>query len=124
LAGNETTKRGFFKKLSNGDFGLAKTFWLYGVLVGLILDSIVIITISADDEPIVMSSISLVFILLFIIYEIPVFMGIWRTGNRYEGSKIWVTLAKIAVVAGIIWLLLNLILAGGIIYGLLEGNIV
>ncbi len=28
----------FFAKLTNGDFGLAKTYWVYGVLVGFILN--------------------------------------------------------------------------------------
>ncbi len=31
-----TTERGFFSKLSNGDFGLAKTFWLYNILVSVV----------------------------------------------------------------------------------------
>ena len=28
----------FLNKLSNGDFGLAKTYWVYGVLVGFIMN--------------------------------------------------------------------------------------
>ncbi|MFO8020506.1 MAG: hypothetical protein R6U96_17925 [Promethearchaeia archaeon] len=31
-------QRGFFSKLVNGDFGLAKTYWLYGFVVGLIIN--------------------------------------------------------------------------------------
>ena len=28
--------KGFFSKLINGDFSLARTYWLYGVVVGIV----------------------------------------------------------------------------------------
>ena len=34
--GNE--HKGFFSKLSSGDYGLAKTYWLYGVVAGIVGD--------------------------------------------------------------------------------------
>jgi len=35
--GSETIEKGFFGKLSNGDFGLAKTYWRYGVGVQFVV---------------------------------------------------------------------------------------
>lgn len=34
-------QKGFFSKLSAGDFGLAKTYWLYGVVVGIVINLVI-----------------------------------------------------------------------------------
>jgi zinc-ribbon domain len=39
--------RGFFTKLLHGDYGLAKTYWLYGMLIG----SIIFIVLSIFKSP-------------------------------------------------------------------------
>lgn len=98
-AANDTTRteKGFFGKLANGDFGLAKTYWLYGVLAGGVLVGVV-----GNIFSNVVTSIGglVIFMLASTAYEIPVFLGTWRAANKYQGPKIWAVLAKIAVVLG------------------------
>ena len=107
MSDNETNadKQGFFNKLSSGDFGLAKTYWVFGVLVGIaigILSSI--LGVFAGIGGIVCIS------LLHTIYVIPVALGTWRASNAYSGNKIWAILAKIAIVLGAISLIANWIM--------------
>jgi len=98
---NDSTEKGFFGKLANGDFGLAKTYWLYGVLVGFIVNIAI--------KPITSIGLLVIIMLAYTAYEILVFMGTWRAANKYQGSKIWAALAKIAVVLGVIMLVVGLI---------------
>jgi gas vesicle protein len=96
----ETPQRGFFGKLVNGDYGLAKTYWLYGGLVGGIAGGIVSLI------PELVQSIGLFFILMLCgtAYHITIAIGTWRAASKYQGSKIWAVLAKISVVIGLIFL--------------------
>jgi hypothetical protein len=96
-----TTEKGFFGNLSNGDFGLAKTYWLYGVLVGFV--------VNIAMTPITSIGLLIIVMLAYTAYEIPVIMGTWRAAKKYEGSKIWAVLAKIAVVLGAISLSLGIV---------------
>ena len=100
--GPTENKRGFFVKLANGDFGLAKTFWLYGILVSIVVKLI--------SEAVTSIGGLVILILAFMAYNIPLLMGIWRAANKYHGPKIWAVLAKIEV-----WLW-----TAGLVLGLLE----
>lgn len=99
--GVSLAEKGFFGKLLNGDFGLAKTYWLYGVLVAFIL-SIPIKFITSIESIIII-------ILLSGVYQITVLMGVWRAANKYKGLKLWAVLAKIAAVLGLFILMLGVI---------------
>ena len=96
-----TTAKSFLRKLSRGDFGLAKTYWIYGVIVGFILNIAM--------KPITSIGLLAVIMLVYTAYEILVLMGTWRAADKYEGSKIWAVLAKIAVILGAIMLAVGLI---------------
>jgi DedD protein len=96
-----SSEKGFFGKLSNGDFGLAKTYWLYGVLIDFVGGIAIQLITSIGLFAIVM--------LAYTAYRIPVIMGIWRAASKYEGYKIWAVLAKIAAVLGVIMLAVGLI---------------
>lgn len=91
---------GFFGKLARGDYGLAKTYWLFGVLVGVI----VTILCSIIKSP---GMIAIAF-LAYTAYEIPVIMGIWRSATKYTGTKAWAVLAKVACVLGPLMLVAGL----------------
>ena len=97
--------KGFFKKLSDGDFGLAKTYWLYGVLVGF-ASNIVMAVVGMSESMILI----IIPMLAFTVYYIFQLMGVWNSSNRYTGSKVWAILAKIAVVLGAITLVLTVLL--------------
>lgn len=81
----------FFGKLANGDFGLAKTYWLYGVLV------VVVVSIITSLSDIRSAAFETVFLLGVLVYAILVNMGVWRAANKYQGPKVWANLAKFFV---------------------------
>jgi hypothetical protein len=99
--GTGSSEKGFFSKLADGDFGLAKTYWLYGVLVGVIVNIV--------SKAISSVSVLLVFMLVYTAYEVPVIMGTWRASGKYKGPKVWAVLSKIAVILGIISLVIGLL---------------
>ncbi|MGO2137040.1 MAG: hypothetical protein ACTH3S_16615 [Marinobacter sp.] len=92
--------KNFFSKLTSGDFGLAKTYWLFGVVVGIVLNLIIKFTPSIGGL--------LVILALAVVYQVMVLLGVWRAANRYQGRKAWTILAKIAAVLGWLGVLANL----------------
>ncbi len=97
-----TTERGFFSKLSNGDFGLAKTFWLYNILASVVANILMKLVVSIEF---------LIFVLVAIIaYSIPALIGLWKSASKYNGSKIWSVLAKIWPVFSVISLIFTILL--------------
>lgn len=100
--GDSNPEKGFWKKLSSGDYGLAKTYWLFGVLVGFVFNILVNLVSSVD--------IIIAMLLLFIGYSIPLYLGIWRAANRYAGSKVWSVLAQIMTIISVLILVYTFIL--------------
>ena len=90
----ESGNQGFFSRLSSGDFGLAKTYWLYGVVIGVALNMVLKVVTSLG--------VLAVAIVLVTIYQAMVLLGVRRAASRYQGWKGWAILAKIATVLG--WL--------------------
>ena len=97
------TGKGFFEKLQDGDFGLAKTFWLYGALVSFIASIIMELT------AIISIGFLAIIKLPYTVYGAAVIMGTWRAANKYEGPEIWAVLAKITAVLDAIMLIVGLI---------------
>lgn len=81
----------FISKLIRGDYGLAKTYWLFGVLGNIILSA---------PLPFIAEELILVLYLPLLSYSVVVLIAVWRAANRYRGPKYWATLAKIATVLG------------------------
>lgn len=97
---SDSSNRMFFAKLANGDFGLAKTYWFYGVLVGIGFNIITNLITS-------LGGLCVLFI-LYILYEIPVMIGVWRAANKYQGPKFWAVCAKVATAFGVIILIFSI----------------
>ena len=95
-------REGFLLKLVKGEYGLAKTYWLFGVAVGLIVG--LFLGIITDQATL------LVFTFVYLCYQIAVLIGIWRAADNYTGPKHWVVLAKLAAILG--WFQLGAILLG------------
>ena len=76
--------------LWNGRPGLAKTYWLWGVLSGIPWG----IALSLVTPG---SNLAILVVLAFFAYYVIVHVGIWRSASEYEGAKAWAILAKIAV---------------------------
>ena len=102
---SEVTAKGFIKQLIDGDFGLAKTYWLYFVLGGMAINLLLFFPISSSSLGLIVVS-----MLAAIAYDIVVLTGIWNSASRYTGSKIWSVLAKIIVGANAIFLVFAVIL--------------
>jgi hypothetical protein len=96
--------KGFLTNLLEGNYGLAKTYWLYDFLFGWLLTifayGIVILTKSPDLFP---------YIFIFLIpYQVCVTIGVWNAASKYDGSKMWAVLARISVVLSALFTLLQL----------------
>lgn len=77
------------KSLPAGDFGLAKTYWLFQVLPALI------VSIANEMVP---PNTAVVLLLLFCLYEMFALPGVWNAATRYPGPSVWAVFAKIGVV--------------------------
>lgn len=86
--------------LWRGDRGLARTFWVFGVLVGGALTGLFVVAAQKMDSIIV----GLIGFLAVWGWQVFAGVAIWRAAARYEGSALWATLARIAVVVGVLCL--------------------
>jgi hypothetical protein len=86
--------RPFFSKLMHGDYGLAKTYWLFGVLGSTVLGAILALAGGLAEE------FSLALIIVALSYSAVVLIGTWRAASRYLGPKHWAVLAKLATALG------------------------
>lgn len=94
-----TLQKNFFKKLIDGDFGLVKTFWLYAVFIPLIA------------ELIAMNITGNIFFASFLLvksFQSVALIGAWNSKKKYPGSRIWIVLAEMAVVLGLLGISLKL----------------
>tara|TARA_B100000965_G_C19517222_1_gene724755 strand:- start:731 stop:1051 length:321 start_codon:yes stop_codon:yes gene_type:complete len=96
MAKAKKTKDNFFVRFWNGQLSLPMSYWGVGVGIGIlfsILVVIIIVMLGMHDDAM------WGFIIPFQIYTV---VGIWRSADRYKGTKLWAILAKIAVVIGVI----------------------
>lgn len=105
ITGNQliTSEKSFFTKLAHGDFGLAKTYWLFGVLVSITVNIV---------SNFFITSIGGLFLLTlsYAAYDIPVILGTWRAAKKYQGSTLWANMAKTMSIVGAIMLVVVLVL--------------
>lgn len=78
-----------------GDAGLAMSYWIYGVVAGFIWGIALRIL-----NPVPGSSIAKLFLACMAAYFIVVYVGIWRAASKYQGNKVWSSLARFVVVLG------------------------
>ena len=94
--------KSFFLKISSGDFSLAKTYWLYWVLVLIAINTLMMIRPTTATLVIVGVA--------HAAYLIPVVIGIWRVANQREVEKIWAALVTVIVILAVISIILMLIM--------------
>lgn len=92
---SSTVSKGFFWRLVSGDYGLARTYWLYGVLTTALAGWIA----RAIDS--VIPTLGLVLHVALMGYVILCLVGVWRAADRYQGPVLWALLARGAVIASI-----------------------
>jgi len=91
----QPSNENFITRIWKGNAGLAMTYWIYGVVAGLIW-SIALEII----QPVPGSGTAKVFLSCMAAYFVVIYVGIWRAANKYKGRKAWISLAKFAVVIG------------------------
>lgn len=79
----------------DGNLGLAKTFWLFGVLGTLIMKLILTIMMLRGID-------STLCFIIGIAYSTVIWIAIWNSANQYQGSKSTVLSAKALVVLAVL----------------------
>lgn len=78
-----------------GQAGLAKTYWGWGLLGGL-LWGVALSAVTPGSLPAILA------LLVFAAYFVIVNTGIWRAASQYQGLAVWAGLAKVAAVIGFV----------------------
>jgi hypothetical protein len=109
----------FVARLWRGDVSLGKTYWIFGVLVGVVLKLLSpAITYEVMSHASLMSTFDIQAILygwaaIVILYSIFILIAIWRSANKYRvlkpTSKGHATLAQIACVLGAASIIISLV---------------
>jgi len=94
-----------FSKLIDGDYGLAKTYWLFGVLVNVGFNILFKVAESGASYPRQALAQILILTSISVAYSVVVVIGTWRASGKYQGPKFWAILARIMVVIGIFGLI-------------------
>jgi len=91
----ETQSKGFWKKLISGDFGLAKSYWLFLFGVNIIFRILFAVGEQSASVPFILGV-----ALIWVVYEPIAFIGTWRASDKYKGSGFWSGLVKVLIVFG------------------------
>ena len=110
-----------FQKLAKGEYSLGASFWKFGVL-GLVFVYIVLYIIErvlynslggmdlftyyfrragflqANVSILILTGMHLVSLVLYAVYSLMVFLGVWRSSREYEKSSVLATLARIFII--------------------------
>lgn len=89
---------GVFRKLVRGQYGLANTYWRFGVFGGIAFGILHGLASAQDSSGIAGLSV----LLVHFAYQIAVSVGVWRAASAYQGLAIWHILARGAVVLGLV----------------------
>lgn len=115
--GATTTTPNILLRLFRGEVSLYVTYWIYGSLVGVGL-GVVQTAIEANYYDLVsteVGSLAIAGFYWFVVgYTLFILVAIWRSAGKYDGRPVWATLARLAVLFGI------LAAAGGIFSGLAQ----
>jgi len=99
------------KDLWRGDVPLVKTYWLFGVAVGILFN---VAFIYIEYQPAAFASaFGQVFVLglaVFVfVYSAFICVAIWRSANKYQGLQRYTVLAKISVIFGVMGIIKTLL---------------
>ena len=91
-------------RLLSGDFGLATTYWLFGVAGSMGIGAMIALV-----RPTPGSGLARLLVGLFLVYATVIFIAVWRAAGKYPGRPSWRTLARAVVVLGFFALFLPLL---------------
>jgi len=92
-------------RLSSGEYGLAKTYWLYGVMVNVLISFIIMLTGELKVNWLI-AALTVISSGYYLLYWTP---GIWASSRNYEGPVYLAWLAKISTIIGALFSLAGLI---------------
>jgi len=95
-------KKRWFKKLINGDYGLAKTYWLFGSLVGFMNFTIPLVGFIWIDKLGLPKVFLMLPLTIHLLLGIFVVIGVSRACSIYFGKRIWSILAYATTAVAII----------------------
>lgn len=110
-----------FQKLAKGEYSLGASFWKFGVL-GLLFGYVILFVIErmlysslggmdlvtyyfrragflqANVSILILTGMHLISLVLYAVYSLMVFLGVWRSAREYEKSSVLATLARIFII--------------------------
>jgi len=89
-----SAEKSFIAEVMAGDFGLANAYWWLGVFGGGLLS----IPIAIFNEALAMPKAAAVLFLIYLVYIVPVLIGIWNAAGKYKGRKAWAITARVIAV--------------------------
>ncbi len=97
-------QKDLLENLWEGNLGLVTTYWVYGVLGGIVW-GVSIAALKPDPEG---DLVKLVW-LLFACYYFVVYVGTWQAANKFVGNKAWAILAKFAIIVVVLPVAIHLL---------------
>lgn len=86
------------RHLWNGDAGLDKTYWLWGVVGGFVLTLLArLLAVLADAED---AGLAVALVVILLMYGIFMCHSIWMAAKKYQGWWVWRQLARLSVFVG------------------------
>jgi hypothetical protein len=102
----------FFSELTKGNYSLAMTYWVYGVLAGFVWSVAILSIVQTLDSEWSQDSIKTLYKFLYVAmtaYFCAVYVGIWKSADKFKGNKVWSVLAKFVVIITAIPIVINVI---------------
>jgi lipopolysaccharide export LptBFGC system permease protein LptF len=98
--GEEVAPGNYLTRLWRGQIPLGMTYWVWGVLLNAFMRNLLI---QGATTP---------YRVTYFVYYAFTMVAIWRSAGRYQGQRIWTTLARVSVILGVVFTLLALFNAG------------
>ena len=95
--------RVLFHQLWAGEVPLARAFWEYAILYGLLVNLLATAGSFALFAADASTAVAVAIFCLPIPYNLFVLVAVWRSAGRYRGPQPW---ADVARVAAVVWVLL------------------
>jgi hypothetical protein len=103
--GRSSEQRNFFAKLIAGEFGLAKTFWLFGIVPDFLMLPVVKFTEIVQRYNHEIPPLAAFILFIYAIYRTIVLIGTWRASSLYAGFWLWKVLSRAHVAFGLLGIL-------------------
>ena len=90
----------YLTRLWRGQIPLGMTYWVWGVLLNAFMRNLLI---QGATTP---------YRVTYFVYYAFIMVAIWRSAGRYQGRRIWMMLARVSVILGVVFTLLVLFNTG------------